>query len=102
MSPIYHVGPHAPPFFVIHGAADNLVPVHQARRFVAALREVSRKPVLYAELPGASHAFEVFHSVRTEHVVNGVERFLAWLHSAHQARRPDVPAEPADEAAQAG
>jgi acetyl esterase/lipase len=100
MSPIHHVGPHAPPFFVIHGAADNLVPVHQARRFVAALREVSREPVLYAELPGASHAFEVFHSVRTEHVVNGVERFLAWLHSAHQARRPDVPAEPADEAAQ--
>jgi acetyl esterase/lipase len=102
MSPIHQVGPHAPPFFVIHGAGDNLVPVQQARRFVGALREVSRKPVLYAELPGASHAFEVFHSVRTEHVVNGVERFLAWLHSAHRARRPDVPAEPADEPAQAG
>jgi acetyl esterase/lipase len=102
MSPMHHVGPHAPPFFVIHGSGDNLVPVEQARRFVAGLRAVSRKPVLYAEIPGASHAFEVFHSVRTEHVVNGVERFLAWLHSAHQARRPDVPSEPADEPAQAG
>jgi dipeptidyl aminopeptidase/acylaminoacyl peptidase len=95
-SPISHVGPHAPPFFVVHGKSDNLVPVEQARRFVAALREVSRKPVLYAEIPGASHAFEVFHSVRTENVVNGVDRFLAWLHSAHQARRPDVPADPVD------
>jgi acetyl esterase/lipase len=95
-SPIAHVGPHAPPFFVVHGTGDNLVPVEQARRFVTALREVSRKPVLYAEIPGASHAFEVFHSLRTENVVNGVERFLAWLHSAHRARRPDVPADPVD------
>lgn len=95
-SPISHVGPHAPPFFVVHGQNDNLVPVEQARRFVAALREVSRKPVLYAEIPGASHAFEVFHSLRTENVVNGVDRFLAWLHSAHQARRPEVPADPVD------
>jgi dipeptidyl aminopeptidase/acylaminoacyl peptidase len=95
-SPITHVGPHAPPFFVVHGTNDNLVPVGQARVFVAALREVSRKPVLYAEIPGASHAFEVFHSTRTENVVNGVDRFLAGLHSAHQARRPDVPADPVD------
>ncbi len=96
-SPIAHVGPDAPPFFVIHGNSDNLVPVEQARGFVAALRAVSRNPVLYAEIPGASHAFEVFHSVRTENVVNGVDRFVAWLHSAHRARRPDVPADPVDE-----
>jgi acetyl esterase/lipase len=102
MSPISHVGPHAPPFFVIHGTRDNLVPVEQARRFVTKLREKSRKPVLYAELPGASHAFEVFHSARTGHVVNGVERFLAWLHSAHRARRPDVRVEPAHQPAEAG
>jgi hypothetical protein len=43
------------------------------------MREVSTKPVLYAEIPGASHAFEVFHSLRTENVVNGVDRFLALL-----------------------
>ena len=97
-SPIAHVGPHAPPFFVVHGGGDNLVPVEQARRFVAALRDASREPVLYAEIPGASHAFEVFHSVRTENVVNGVDRFLAWLHSAHRARRQDVPADPSDPA----
>jgi acetyl esterase/lipase len=100
-SPIAHVGADAPPFFVIHGRSDNLVPVEQAHRFVAALRDVSREPVLYAEIPGASHAFEVFHSVRTENVVNGVDRFLAWLHSAHRARRPDVPAEPTDPASAA-
>ena len=29
--------------------------------------------------PGASHAFDVFHSTRTAHAVRAVERFLAWI-----------------------
>jgi acetyl esterase/lipase len=96
-SPITRVHADAPPFFVVHGDADNLVPVTQARRFVERLRAVSPEPTLYAEIPGASHAFEVFHSVRTANSVLGVERFLAWLHSAYQARHPEIPAEPANE-----
>ena len=59
------VGPDAPPFFVIHGANDTLVPVEQARSFVAMLRAESKNPVAYAELPGAQHAFEIFDSPRT-------------------------------------
>jgi len=92
-SPIAHVSEDAPPFFVVHGTSDNLVPVDQARRFVAALRDRSRAPVLYAEVPGASHAFEIFHSIRTAYAVLGVERFLAWLYSAYRARHPEAPAE---------
>jgi acetyl esterase/lipase len=83
---------------VIQGSADNLAEVAQARRFVDALRAESRSPVLYAEIPGASHAFDVFHSVRADNVVNGVERFLAWLYSAYQAVDPSVPADPVDDA----
>ncbi len=41
-SPISHVGPHAPPFFVLHGTNDSLVPVEQARAFVDELRTASR------------------------------------------------------------
>lgn len=80
-SPLSHVNASAPPFFVVHGTSDTLVPVEQARRFTEKLREVSAEPVVYAEIPGASHAFEVFHSVRTGNVVNGVDRFLAWIYS---------------------
>jgi len=83
-SPVTQVRADAPPFFVVHGTNDNLVPVRQARAFVAALRAESREPVCYAEIPGASHAFEVFHSVRTGIVVNGVDRFLAWLESTQK------------------
>jgi acetyl esterase/lipase len=98
-SPLHHVSADDPPFFVIHGTSDNLVPVAQARQFVQSLRAVSKEPVLYAEVPGASHAFEIFNSVRTANAVFGVERFLAWLYSAYRARHPDIPAEPVQEAA---
>jgi len=40
-SPLYRVNSGAPPFFVLHGMNDTLVPVPEARRFVKALRGVS-------------------------------------------------------------
>ncbi|MBX3286242.1 MAG: alpha/beta hydrolase [Actinobacteria bacterium] len=70
------VGHDAPPFFVIHGENDSLVPVEQARSFVAMLRAASANPVAYAELPGAQHAFEVFDSPRTIFTAGAVHRFL--------------------------
>jgi acetyl esterase/lipase len=88
-SPINHTRADAPPFFVIHGTNDNLAPVNQARRFVEQLREVSDEPVLYAEVPGASHAFDVFYSTRTDRAVSAVDRFLAWVVEQHQPETPD-------------
>ncbi|RME45462.1 MAG: alpha/beta hydrolase [Deltaproteobacteria bacterium] len=86
-SPLWRVHSDAPPFFVIHGDHDTMVPVAQARDFVRVLREVSRNPVVYAEIPGAQHAFEIFYSLRTLYVLAGVERFLFWVWSRHRARR---------------
>lgn len=80
-SPIAQVRADAPPMFVIHGTHDTLVWVEEAREFVAALRAVSEAPVAYAELPGAQHAFEVFHSVRTGHTMNAVCQFLEWAYA---------------------
>src|SRR3954453_7823 len=82
-SPISHLRPDAPPFFVLHGTNDSLVPVEQARTFVDELRKESTNPVVYAELPLAQHAFEVFPSIRAHHTVHAVERFLAVVRSEH-------------------
>jgi acetyl esterase/lipase len=87
-SPMSHVGPDAPPFFVLHGVNDVLVPVEQARSFVRSLRAVSRNPVVYAELPRAHHAFDVLPSVRVHHTVRAVERFLAVVRSEHGGATP--------------
>src|SRR4051794_1727592 len=80
-SPITHVGPQAPPFFVLHGTNDSLVPVEQPHAFVDELRKHSGQPVVYAELPGAQHAFDTMPSLRTHATVHAVERFLAVVRS---------------------
>ena len=66
---------------VLHGTNDSLVPVESARRFVGALRAASCQPVVYAELPRAQHAFEVYGSSRALATVGAVERFLAFVRS---------------------
>ncbi len=80
-SPFHRVHPGAPPFLVIHGDADSLTAVEDARRFVEALREVSPEPVLYAELHGGQHAFDLVPSLRTAPVIEAIERFLHTVHS---------------------
>ena len=86
-SPLSHVHPDAPPMFVIHGTHDSLVWVEEAQTFVSALQARSQQPVVYGELPGAQHAFELFHSVRTDHTVNAVTDFLEWAHANWLAKR---------------
>ena len=76
VSPTHRVNGDAPPFLIFHGDQDTLVPVEDARAFAKKLEEASRNPVLYVEMPGAEHAFDIFPSLRTARVVEGIERFL--------------------------
>ncbi len=75
-SPTYRVRADAPPFFVLQGVNDTLVPVESARLFVERLRNVSRAPVAYAELPLAQHAFDVLASLRCQATTSAVGDFL--------------------------
>ncbi len=79
-SPVLNVHADAPPALVIHGTLDTLAPVADAREFVARLRAVSRQPVVYVELRGAHHAFEVFNSIRALHAIEGIHRFVTWAY----------------------
>ncbi len=85
MSPITHVREDAPPFFVIHGDVDSLVPTSESRHFCEALRQVSSAPVLYAEIPDAQHAFEIFKSIRGVYTVRAAAEFLELVRSGQNA-----------------
>jgi len=87
-SSISHVGPDAPPFFLLHGTNDSLVPVEQARTFAVELRKASTNPVVYAELPGAQHAFDCLPSARAHYTAHAIERFLAVIRSEHGGPTP--------------
>jgi hypothetical protein len=34
---------------------------------------------VYAELPGAQHTFDYFHSIRTDAAIDRIEAFCAWV-----------------------
>jgi acetyl esterase/lipase len=86
-SPIDRIHPGAPPFLVIQGNRDTLAPVEEARAFVARLREAAVAPVLYMELPGAQHIFDLFYSYRSARMIDGVLAFLEDCRG--QPRRPE-------------
>jgi acetyl esterase/lipase len=87
-SPLYHIRKDAPPFLVIHDDQDITLPVENARHFAEKLRCVSQNPVVYAELPGAQHIFDMFRSIRGDAVVNGAEAFAAWVQARRAMRQP--------------
>jgi acetyl esterase/lipase len=94
-SPTQRVNAAAPPFFVLHGRNDTLVPIAVARTFVADLRAVSPAPVAFAELPLAQHAFDILASLRCQATTAGVSAFLDAARLAARSE-PGVPATPTE------
>lgn len=87
-SPIRRVRPDAPPFFVAHGQDDSIIPVGEAREFVAAMRAVSKSPVVYAELPNAQHGFDFMGSARAHYAADAVAQFLSWVYASRRRHTP--------------
>jgi acetyl esterase/lipase len=84
-SPISYVHKQAPPFFVLHGEKDELVPCSQARTFCAAMRDAGAPTVAYAELPNAHHAFDILSTVRSGLAANAVADFLGIVYGQRES-----------------
>lgn len=61
VSPIDQDVATSPPFLVVHGTHDTLVPVEEGRQFVEVLRSAGR-PVDFVPVYGAQHAFDALSS----------------------------------------
>jgi acetyl esterase/lipase len=86
-SPISHVHRAAPPFFVLHGENDSVIPSVQAQAFCAALREAGAPTVCYAELPNAHHAFDIFATVRSRLAADAVADFFGVVYGRYLRSR---------------
>ena len=84
-SPRTHVGKASQPWLILQGDADTMTPAAEARDFADALRESSDHPVVYAEFPGAQHAFDIYYSPRAIAAVELTARFLTTTY--RQSRR---------------
>ena len=74
---------------IVHGEQDTLLPPRAAAHLSDQLRRASATPVVYAELPGAQHTFDLLHSLRFELVPDALWSFCAWatVKPAHQSSR---------------
>ena len=78
-TPEAYVTDNAPPFLIAHGDNDTLIPIAHADHFVRRLRGSSSAPVVFLELPGAQHSFDLFHSLRFDAVIDAIDVFAACL-----------------------
>lgn len=62
------------------------MPPEHVRRLVAQLHDISTSAVVHAELSGAQHSFDLFHSIRFEILIDGMEAFAAWTRSHARTR----------------
>jgi acetyl esterase/lipase len=85
-TPLAYVNRTAPPFLIVHGDHDTCVPAEGAREFAARLRTASHNHVVYAELPGAQHAFDLAHSIRFDTIVSAIELFASWVRTETMIR----------------
>jgi acetyl esterase/lipase len=86
-SPIAQVGPHAPPMFVVHGTHDSVIPLAEADAFVRAMRAVGGQGVVFAQLYGAQHGWDLFNTPWTGHTVDAVHSFSRYVYSTYLERR---------------
>jgi acetyl esterase/lipase len=78
--------PDRPPFFVVHGAADGLVPSADSARLVEALRRSGGPAVGYLEVPWGNHGFDFFSSIRALHTAEAVAVVLRRLYDMAAGR----------------
>lgn len=56
LSPIYFVTSDDPPIFIIHGDADNVVPIQQSKSFIEKLNQ-AKVPNKFVIVPGKKHGW---------------------------------------------
>ena len=86
-SPIKRLRPDAPPFFILHGEDDSIIPVPEGREFAESMRNSSTSVVAYAEIPHAQHAFDFYYgSPRALHRSGGGGIPVLGARAAHTIR----------------
>jgi acetyl esterase/lipase len=85
-SPIALVSARAPPMFIAHGTHDSVIPIAEAAAFVAALRKVSKAPVVFASLKGAQHAWDLFNTPWARGTIDAIHAFCEHLYARRSAQ----------------
>jgi acetyl esterase/lipase len=75
-SPFDYADRGSVPLLIIHGGQDTFTSASRARALAEQARRGTANPVVYVELPGAQHSFDLLASIRLEAVIDGIEAFV--------------------------
>jgi acetyl esterase/lipase len=90
-SPFDYADRGSPPLLIVHGDQDTLTSASTAHKLADRVAQRSVQPVVYAELPGAQHSFDLLTSIRFEAVIDGIQAFEAAVSARGlHASRPAV------------
>ncbi len=85
LSPLYNVKPDSPPFLLIHGTADRLVPFAQSEAMCNRMKQNGASCELYP-VQGAGHGIRWWEGSRSDASAAYKEKLVSWLRS-HLATR---------------
>jgi acetyl esterase/lipase len=74
-SPLDYAERGSVPLMLVHGDQDTFTSAERARALAERARSASANPVVYVELPGAQHSFDLLCSIRFDAVIDGIEAF---------------------------
>jgi alpha-L-fucosidase 2 len=78
LSPVDNIGPDAPPFLLIHGTADRLVPYAQSVAMCGRMAAIGASCRLYS-VPGAGHGMNSWEASRPSEAKAYKREMVRWL-----------------------
>jgi len=88
-SPLRYVAKVKTPVLILHGENDNDVPVSEAEQWYVALKDVGVETVM-VRYPREGHGLR-----EPRHIIDALDRSLAWYERHFQPPKPPAPAKPA-------
>ena len=83
ITPANWVSKNTPPFLLLQGDTDALIPVQETQAFWHALQTNNRSHSALLTLPLVEHSFDIFPSLTAQCIVPTIERYLFLLHEKY-------------------
>ena len=87
INPTNWVSENTPPFLLIQGETDALIPVKETQAFWNALQTKNRNHSTLLTLPLVEHSFDIFPSLTAQCIVPTIERYLFLLYENYNKQQ---------------
>ena len=87
ITPANWVSKNTPPFLLLQGETDALIPVQETQAFWHALQSKNRRHSALLTLPLIEHAFDIFPTLTAQCIVPVIEQYLLMLHENYNKQQ---------------